>query len=344
MKKIIISIFFCVFSFSGFTQVRMVLRAPFYFDQQNGSDINPKSISALSFYQGLRLALDDLSQKGLEIKLDVIDEVLNEDSIFPLKPWTEIELVLSKEGKLYIFTGKKNGALQIEMNANMRDHFSEIADYLFQIPGKKNLVFLNRNKAQERKILEIWRDEMKVAGFDSIPEIVKSDFLYHPFEASLKKGFVNYILIPSADQGFVSNALQRIKKIPENYTVVVVGLPNWMNFSSIDAEAFEKAQLIYSSEKFIDYNGERQLWFRNLYQKKYFSDPIDFAFKGYDVGFFCGNLLLKYPTDFDLHISEPILNRLVTNFSIVLDESNKYHNKAVQLIQITPHGISRRNR
>ena len=219
-----------------------------------------------------------------------------------------------------------------------------MSSYLFQVPGKKNLLLLHRNKPQEKKILEVWKDELHVAGFDTIPELVRTDLTGFPLEGKLKKGMINYILVPSADQSFVANALNRIQGLADAYTVVVVGLPNWMNFGSIDAELFQKVQLLYTSEKFVDYQRCDLMWFRKLYQERYFTDPHDFAYRGFDAGIFWGTLLLKYPNDFDLHLTDPDKKRLVNDFELVVETPANYSNKHVQLLQITPHGISRRNR
>jgi hypothetical protein len=344
MKTFIFAALAICVSWKSTAQLRMVLRAPLYLDLQKGDSLSPKSTPGLAFYQGLKLALDSLANQGLDIKLDVADEELEGDSIAPMKPWTEVELILSKQGKVFFFTGKKNGAARIEFNAPMREHLAAMSSYLFQVPGKKNLLLLHRNKPQEKKILEVWKDELHVAGFDTIPELVRTDLTGFPLEGKLKKGMINYILVPSADQSFVANALNRIQGLADAYTVVVVGLPNWMNFGSIDAELFQKVQLLYTSEKFVDYQRCDLMWFRKLYQERYFTDPHDFAYRGFDAGIFWGTLLLKYPNDFDLHLTDPDKKRLVNDFELVVETPANYSNKHVQLLQITPHGISRRNR
>jgi hypothetical protein len=344
MKTFIFAALAICVSWKSTAQLRMVLRAPLYLDLQKGDSLSPKSTPGLAFYQGLKLALDSLANQGLDIKLDVADEELEGDSIAPMKPWTEVEMILSKQGKVFFFTGKKNGAARIEFNAPMREHLAAMSSYLFQVPGKKNLLLLHRNKPQEKKILEVWKDELHVAGFDTIPELVRTDLTGFPLEGKLKKGLINYILVPSADQSFVANALNRIQGLADAYTVVVVGLPNWMNFGSIDAELFQKVQLLYTSEKFVDYQRSDLIWFRKLYQERYFTDPHDFAYRGFDAGIFWGTLLLKYPNDFDLHLTDPDKKRLVNDFELVVETPANYSNKHVQLLQITPHGISRRNR
>lgn len=344
MKTFIFAALAICISWKSTAQLRMVLRAPLYLDLQKGDSLSPKSTPGLAFYQGLKLALDSLANQGLDIKLDVADEELEGDSIAPMKPWTEVEMILSKQGKVFFFTGKKNGATRIEFNAPMREHLAAMSSYLFQVPGKKNLLLLHRNKPQEKKILEVWKDELHVAGFDTIPELVRTDLTGFPLEGKLKKGMINYMLVPSADQSFVANALNRIQGLADAYTVVVVGLPNWMNFGSIDAELFQKVQLLYTSEKFVDYQRSDLMWFRKLYQERYFTDPHDFAYRGFDAGIFWGTLLLKYPNDFDLHLTDPDKKRLVNDFELVVETPANYSNKHVQLLQITPHGISRRNR
>jgi hypothetical protein len=344
MKNVLALVFVLAFSMASSAQLRMVLRAPLYLDLQRGDSLSPKSTPGLAFYQGLKIALDSLSNQGLDLKLDVLDEEVEGDSLLGMKPWTELEMVLSKSGKLYFFTGKKNAAARVEFNAPMRDHLVAISSFLFQVPGKKNLLLLHRSKPQEKKILEVWKDELHVAGFDSIPELVRADLTGFPLEGKLKKGMVNYILIPSADQSFVANALNRIQGLADAFSVVVVGLPNWMNFGSIDAELYEKVQLLYTSEKFVDYQRADLMWFRKLYQERYFIDPNDFAYRGFDAGIFWGNLLLKYPNDFDLHLTDPDKKRLVNDYELAPETPGNYINKHVQLLQITPHGISRRNR
>lgn len=344
MKTFIFAALAICVSWTSTAQLRMVLRAPLYLDLQKGDSLSAKSTPGLAFYQGLKLALDSLSKQGLDIKLDVSDEELEGDSIAPMKPWTEVEMILSKQGKVFFFTGKKNGAARIEFNAPMREHLAAMSSYLFQVPGKKNLLLLHRNKPQEKKILEVWKDELHVAGFDTIPELIRTDLTGFPLEGKLKKGMINYILIPSADQSFVANALNRIQGLADAFTVVVVGLPNWMNFGSIDAELFQKVQLLYTSEKFVDYQRSDLMWFRKLYQERYFTDPHDFAYRGFDAGVFWGTMLLKYPNDFDLHLTDPDKKRLVNDFELVVETPANYSNKHVQLLQITPHGISRRNR
>lgn len=344
MKSLFFWISLVTVTASAQNQVRMVLRAPLYFDYLRNDTINPKSMNGLAFYQGLKLGLDSLSHQGLDVKLDVIDEEVSGDSLLSIKPWTEVEMVLTPTGKIHFFTGKKYGSQQVELNAPMRAHLSEISNYLFHEPGNKHLLMIHRGKPQEKKILQVWKDELKVSGFDSIPELVRADLTGFPLEGKLKKGKVNYVLVPSADQSFVANVLNRLQSIADQYTIVVVGLPNWMGFGSIEPETFENMQLLITSEKFVDYQRSDLISFRRLYQEKYFNDPIDMAFRGFDAALFWGKLLMQYPSEFDIHLGDPDQHRLVNDYILIKDESQTWINQHVQLLQITPHGIARRNR
>jgi ABC-type branched-subunit amino acid transport system substrate-binding protein/LysM repeat protein len=100
---------------------------------------------------------------------------------------------------------------------------------------------------------------------------------------SLVTGKKNIVFIASSNEDMVSSILNSLKaKIPD-YNVTVIGLPTWQYFETIDQHLIELNNVHVFNSGFIDLNNNEVYRFRKYFRDKYYSEPTDYAYQGYDA-------------------------------------------------------------
>lgn len=348
MKKIAIvfGLMWMAISASAQSTYKVVLHLPMQFELMKGDTVSQKSIPALNFYLGFKMAMDSLASKGLNAELEVKDHKNDSATLaaIPEKAGADLEVVFGKDGKITFYTGNKQGNEMVSLNSGMNDHLKALANFGVNELISVEWLSLSRGRPEEKKVFSAFMNHMRPMGIDTIPSIVRTDFTAYPIEKYLKKGAINVVFIPSADQSFVANAMNRLQTLSDKYTIIVFGLSNWLTFSAIETELFADLQVTLSSEKFIEYNRSDVVAFRKRFQAKNYTEPQESAFKGFDAGFFWGMLMLKYGDNFSEHITDQDLSRLVNAYRFVKKADGTYLNTAVQIIQCTDYGFTRQGR
>lgn len=340
----------------------IALLLPFYLNQIQPETANNKEISradlGIDYYQGFKLALDSLAAQGFNFRLHVFDSqeqevrvanlaransVLSNDLIvgpvFPesIKVFAELASVGKKLQVSPLAAAMpsqfKNPQL-VTVNNSIDQHAWKIADFISRNyqPEKINLVLINTKRSDEEKFVVPFRKYLKALSNNSISLNERSNAI--DLEEQLSASKINLVIIASDQRSFLLPVIDRLYKLSqENYKIEVFGHPNWIKAQFLDVAKMQALNTHITSSYFIDYKAANVKHFVSQYRREYGLEPSEFAFKGFDAGYYFGKLLARYGMAYANHLTDETYEGLHHSFRFIRDEKTGYLNAEVMMLQ-----------
>lgn len=338
------------------------LLLPFELNTINLKTARTKDISkadlAIDFYQGFKLALDSLSKGGHNYKLHVFDTQEQETRVvnlaraasvkendiiigpvFPDALSTFSEFSDADPSQLIVSplaasmpSQFKNPRL-VTVNNSVDQHGWKIADYIIRNyqPEQVNIVLVNTKRSDDEKFsapLRKYINELSKGKF-KITERPNAIGL----QSYLSSSKNNLVILSSSDRIFLLPTIDKLYQlIGQNYKIEVFGHPNWVKAAFLDGSKMQALKTKLSSSYFIDYNAANVKHFVARYRDDYGFEPTEFAFKGFDMGYYFGSLLEKYGKNYASHLTDESYKGLHNNFRFSKDPLLGYTNDNLMLL------------
>lgn len=305
---------------------RLALLLPFLTDQAdpNGLVVPEKSTLALQFYGGASLALQKLSEEGMNLSVDVFDTQVNDADfqrllgnprltkaevlIGPVRP-SHISLMaerikqtrqilISPESPTMDLTNQNPDFIQI--NPSLRAHCAAIVRHILRKHGPESVVLVCKQKEADR--LPFFQSA-NASGNKPFAELIVPDaatnFDKIDLSPYLKTGRTAVFVLPTwASQDFVMAFLRKLSASKGSVPVEVYGMPQWKNFENIEPEYFAALNVHITAAAFVNRDAEEARAFRQAFYAAYGTVPDDNAYNGYDVVLLTGHLLRRYGLSF----------------------------------------------
>lgn len=107
----------------------------------------------------------------------------------------------------------------------------------------------------------------------------------------------NLIIAYGEDNVFATQVLNSLTKSAERFPITLVCATDWQKHEKLLVDNLLKMNAIYVSDFFVDYQDEDVKRFVRRFREKYVSEPQNYAFEGYDVGYYFLNALMQYGSD-----------------------------------------------
>jgi len=104
----------------------------------------------------------------------------------------------------------------------------------------------------------------------------------------------NLIIVYGNDKLFANEIVNKVTKLIENYPITVILLPEWSKFEGLFNENLMKMHAIYFDERYLDYHDIRVQSFICKFRNRYETEPGDYAYSGFDIGWYFLNALRLY--------------------------------------------------
>ena len=114
------------------------------------------------------------------------------------------------------------------------------------------------------------------------------------FREGLSSARDNILIAYGTDIVFATKILNTINKSTQKYPITLIGLPSWSEFDNLLVPNLLNMNAIYFNDHFVDYNDSLTLKFVDDFRLKYECEPSDYAFEGFDVGWYFLNSLMLY--------------------------------------------------
>ncbi len=237
------------------------------------------------------------------------------------------------------------------MNSTLKAHCDAIYTYILQNHGTDK-VYLSHKKGGQEDMVASYINQMN--EFDGKPllpiEVLhiddkfNSDFLRSKLDSNTK----SVIIGGSLDEKFAVNMAKACYELNKSYPIMLIGMPNWYNFSSLyDKKELADYPVYFTSPFFTTKEDAFSKSLTAAYYQKYRGKPSDMAFKGYEAVYLFTKLLSKYPDNLMSHINEiPVRVFCDYNFRPVrltneIAVPDYFENKHLYLIKLLNGNTSR---
>ena len=340
----------------------MALILPFHLDRINPRTADLKAIRkadlAIEFYQGFKLALDSLSADGPNFKLQVFDSqenelqvvnlararsVLNNDLIIgPIFPesiktfgeFADLKNKLQVSPLAASDPGQFNNARLVSLTNNIDQHGWKIADFINRNykPSNVNVLLINTQSNDDEKFATPLKNSLRQLSNNGFVINERPNSI--GLEEHLSAGKVNLVIIASSSRDFVLPTIDRLYKVSREGTKIeVFGHPNWARVEFLNAEKMQWLNTRISSSYFVNYKSAGVKKFIARYIANYGVEPTEYAFKGFDTGYYFGKLLSRYGERYAEHITDVDFVGMHNNFQFVKDEKSGFLNTELMILK-----------
>ncbi len=349
-------------SIKKFSQANISLLVPFKLNELNlktatKSDIE-KYAMPIDFYQGFKLGLDSAAAGGQNFKLNVFDtedDNAHISSLYKNERFKQSNLIIGpvfpdgiKHIKNYAIENKMlvvsplaatnptefDNPNLISIVNNIDLHAHKIAAYISKNFNPENtiVVLINPKKTEDEQLAAPIR-----TYFQSNPKFIFQEYASaFTFETKMIKGKQYAVILTSSDRAFVQptlDKLYKLKNLPSGgYAINLFGHPNWIK-QNYTVDKLQGLNTIISSSYKIDYKSAAVVTFIKKYRNRYGFEPGEYAFKGFDIGYYFGRLLNNYGEEYQDYIVKDKYKGLHNSFSFKYDEKLGYINTSLMLLR-----------
>ena len=351
-------------SVKKFSQASVSLLVPFKLEHLNLKTASKAEIEKyampIDFYQGFKLGLDSAAASGLNFKLHVFDtEDDNEHiaSLYKNDGFKQSNLIVgpvfpdgiryisnySKENKVAIVSplaasrpSDFNNPNLISIVNNIDLHAEKIASYIARTYNPQNtiVVLINPKKSEDEQFAAPIRNYFQNQGNGKF--IVQEYASVYALETKMIKGKQYAVVVTSSDRSFVVPTIEKLyklKNLPKGgYSISLFGHPNWVK-QNYATDKLQGLNTIISSSYKIDYKSPEIITFIKKYRSSYGFEPGEYAFKGFDIGYYFGKLLTTHGEKYIDFLTREKYKGLHNTFSFIHDEKLGYINTSLMLLQ-----------
>jgi len=293
--------------------------------------IDDKSMLAINFYSGVKMAFDDLSSRGVRLNVNVMDTEASDakmGSILQSSELFEAEIIIGpvttgnlkktadfakKNKKVLISPLNPNNKITrenpyfVQTSPSLESHCEAITRHALDNHAATELVLVVRDKAAERNRLKYFQDAQKMyKGSDSVDPIKEfvirdnsSDLGDVDLMPLIQQNKTTVFIVPSwSNENFIYALMRKISLVKGPNKVVVYGMPQWRDYTRIDFDYYERLNLHISSNTDYDIYDESVKDFRQRYFESFGMPPAEDAIIGYDLMMYFGEMVSLHGTGF----------------------------------------------
>jgi LysM repeat protein len=298
-----------------------------YIDEQ----AKPQSLDFLEFLEGSLLAVDELTNSGVELDIKVFDtkksmyqtsKILEDPAlakmdliIGPFYPYNlELVSAFALENKIpCIFPFHSDDSLLIsnpylfQPNPSFKVEYKHNAEYIGR-SYNSNLIFIHNGDSSQIAINEYYKDMIfkelnKNMALESVSfkEVIVKDGNTEDMVDALTPGVRNLVILPTRDEAFASQVASRLYYELDSADIEIFGSSYWVGFNNIEIAYIHALSLRISHTHWYNYKEPEFIEFMRMYRKNYYSEPenytrrgCSFAIVGYDLSKYFISALKKY--------------------------------------------------
>ncbi|MNK00596.1 hypothetical protein D3C87_183840 [compost metagenome] len=344
-----------------FTQGNISVFVPFQLNKFNLKTVTKAQIGkadmAVDFYQGLMLGIDSAASSGLNFKVNVYDSRDDNSQLAALSKREAVRtsnLIIGPifpDGIKYMTTFSEankipivsplaaskpsefNNPNLISMVNNIEQHGVKVADYIAkQYKAEQTIVVLiNTKKSSDESFAVPIRKQFAAKYPNFLVQEFSSTYV---FETKMVKDKKYAVIVCSDDAPFVAPSLTKLHKMKNvsGYPIQVFGHPNWAR-QTYNIDQLQNLQTVLSSSYHIDYKSKPVIEFIRAYRAKYEFEPTEYAFKGFDAGFYFGKLMAKHGVKYMDFLIKENYKGLHNDFDFGYDAEFGYYNQHLMMLQ-----------
>jgi len=313
------------------------------------------------FYLGALEALEVLKEQGLSITASVFDTENNKATISNILRANNFDNMDAVIGPMFLqnvdFVANtiKNDSLAIISPVSSKDHtLFAFKNLIKEMPSDEQLresmlSYLQKQYKNQQLILvaDSITDQNyefrlksitdKLNKLDSTQEVIvlrPSNGYIKPdlFKESILEEKENWILLFSEEDVLITDVVNNIGVLPKEFNLTLFSFNYGKNFEKIDNNFLARVNFHYPTNTFIDFEDFEVKKFINKFKIHNFTEPSEFAFKGFDITY---DSLLRLATysDLDSAFGGGLSERLSCKFRYLKKPNSGFENKGVFLVK-----------
>lgn len=347
------------------------LLLPFELDVINYRIAQNKDLSkaelAIDFYQGYKMALDSVAKTyGGKFKFQVYDSkdniaslatlvakagIKNSDLIvgpvFPsgIKAFSEYSKSMQKlmvSPLAATSSDAFNNPYLISINNSLEQHVAKAIDFIQTDLKPKKIVLIRSGQEGEYKYAVPFKK-----GIEGLKKPIQFSEIgikavgYENVFKSLSPVGLNVIVLPSTDRNFLLTMTKELNRLSSNFQIAVIGHPDWERSTFLDGYIMQSINAYITSSSKIDYKEIRTERFVKAYRSKFKLEPGEFAFKGFDIGFFFGKLMAEKGKNYGDFLALYRYEGLHNNIQLERNLKYGYSNKELLVLKYQDFQLKR---
>ncbi|MDP2238432.1 MAG: LysM peptidoglycan-binding domain-containing protein [Bacteroidales bacterium] len=186
----------------------------------------------------------------------------------------------------------------------------------FEAEGRRFDTHILREQSYDSAVFE---NAIKVFAYDR--DSIRS------FRRNMSNIRDNVVVVYSEDRVFAMEFINKINQISDSISIKVIGLPHWNRFDNLFNEHLLRLNAHYLEPSFIDYNNLKTEFFIQQYRSENGIEPTNYAFEGFDIGWYFLSLLQRYGKDAAYCLPDYKAKLLQTSYSFKrTDDNNGFEN------------------
>lgn len=335
----------------------VVLLLPFQLNRIAGEpsreDVKRVSVP-LDFYQGFKLAMDNLAQRGNNFKLTVLDSRDNiaENKRMAVSPEVQsadliVGPIFPQEIAAFSSSSKRSNVLQVSPLAASKPsqfmypnlvsliapidlHSAGIADYIDEIKRRNDqIILINKGDEESIEFLTPLKRSFseKSIQFKEVNDVNKVRDILDLVDN-------NIIVVGSTNKYAVNTILTELVDLKDelNVKIDLFGHPNWSR-GSFDTFNLELLNTKISTSFYVNSDKSTVRDFQRKYKEQFKIEPTEYAYKGFDTGFFFGYMLAKYGAEYPEHLTDETYVGVQTDYHFEKDPTWGYVNVFVRILE-----------
>ncbi len=310
-------------------------------------------------YEGIFLALQTLKKQGLSINLSVYDTKNDSKTVKDIMDklnYPNVDLIIgpiySANVKIAAHYAKKHH-INLISPLSQNNELIEENPFVYQVvPSNEmrikktsdmfgrlhdtSIVIIHNGTEKEQKSIDVYKKKLSQSfSFQEKTDDISLKIVNYNegreerVEDALSIGIQNVIIIPSDEEVFITQVIDKLYLLTENYDIKLVGFPNWESFQNINLEHLKDLSFHYISPVYRNYSNTKVKNFIDEYRTIFETEPSISSFEGYDIMYYFANALRKYGRHFQFCLSPnsvlPNKTGLVFDFDFVRTNNNGGH-------------------
>ncbi|OAQ40801.1 hypothetical protein A5893_07650 [Pedobacter psychrophilus] len=319
-----------------------------------------KAEIAIDIFQGFKMGIDSVAKNNgnINFKLQIFDSKDDPTSLGALASRATIknsDLIIGpvfpsgiKAFSVYSKNMKKpmvsplaasdpiifNNPYLISVNNSLDQHAFTAAAFIKKELNPKKVLIIRSGQADEYKYVVPFKKGMDSLGKGiQVSEIGIKAVGYPNVYKSLNPVGLNVIVLPSTDRVFLITLLNELDKLTSNFQIAIVGHPGWEKATFLDADLLERLNTYITSSYQIEKNSSRSENFIKYYRSKFQLNPSEYAYKGFDIGYYFGKLMDRQGKNFMENLTKNTFDGIHNDFHFVKNAKYGYSNISLMVMK-----------
>ena len=323
----------------------------------------------IQFYQGFIMAADSLRKEGLEVEIHVYDvdqqtskalKVLNDpdlrkmDIIFGpfFKSTFSLVADFALENKIHLVNplSSRQDILQgnpfvFKLLPSVESQPALLAGLARRDFPDYRIIFYTANKFQSNELIQQFRQALEGDETAGRRKVYFVDYAADSIQGFIDHASVaepNLVIIYAENEALPAALLSKLSAFKNDYQITVIGLPEWEKFGNIESKYLIDLNANIFMSSYVFYQSEKIKAFIQAYRARYFDEPQNYAFSGFDAGYFFLRALLFYGDDFERCVNETGTRLIQNQFHFERKENGGYDNINWNILQYYGYSLLRK--